>query len=187
MRPSTPDIAAPRDFRAVRRDVPGALYDPLLSAVVAVEKLKKVNAFVGFTRIDALDRIDDAAARVAPSARIAGPLGARDRGPGRGHLSAVRRGASSRAWEQQVLQSAGLGGVPQTRTAATSNGAPARQPEDIDPDSPLARPALLGDPHAVARADPRSGDVQRLRLGKPDRADLRLAGDERPRVPRRDC
>ena len=47
------------DFRAVRREVPGSLR-PLVTEVVAVEKLKKVNAFIGFTRIDALDRIDDA-------------------------------------------------------------------------------------------------------------------------------
>jgi len=59
------ELSGSRDFRAVRRDVPTAL-QPVVSAVVAVEKLKKVNAFIGFTRIDALDRIDDAAARVAP-------------------------------------------------------------------------------------------------------------------------
>ncbi|MED5801242.1 DUF1998 domain-containing protein [Gordonia sp. Z-3] len=53
------------DFRALRRDVPVALR-PAVTRVVAVEKLKKVNAFVGFTRIDALDRIDDSKSRVAP-------------------------------------------------------------------------------------------------------------------------
>ncbi|KSU60112.1 MULTISPECIES: DUF1998 domain-containing protein [Gordonia] len=53
------------DFRATRRDVPRTLR-PLVTEVVAIEKLKKVNAFVGFTRIDALDRIDDSKSRVAP-------------------------------------------------------------------------------------------------------------------------
>lgn len=53
------------DFRAVRRHVPVTL-QPIVAEVVAVEKLKKVNAFVGFTRIDALDRIDDSKSRVAP-------------------------------------------------------------------------------------------------------------------------
>lgn len=53
------------DFRALRRDVPDTLR-PLVTEVVAIEKLKKVNAFVGFTRIDALDRIDDSKSRVAP-------------------------------------------------------------------------------------------------------------------------
>ena len=58
-------LSGSRDFRALRRDVPKPL-QPTLAAVVAVERLKKVNAFLGFTRIDALDRIDDAATRVAP-------------------------------------------------------------------------------------------------------------------------
>ena len=58
-------LSGARDFRALRRDVPKRL-QPTLAAVVAVERLKKVNAFLGFTRIDALDRIDDAATRVAP-------------------------------------------------------------------------------------------------------------------------
>jgi hypothetical protein len=63
--PTYTQLSGSRDFRALRRDVPNPL-QPVVSAVVAVEKLKKVNAFIGFTRIDALDRIDDAAARVAP-------------------------------------------------------------------------------------------------------------------------
>lgn len=58
-------LSGSRDFRALRRDVPPPL-EPVLTAVAAVERLKKVNAFLGFTRIDALDRIDDAATRVAP-------------------------------------------------------------------------------------------------------------------------
>ena len=63
--PKYTQMSGSRDFRAVHRDVPVSL-QPVIAAVVAVEKLKKVNSFVGFTRIDALDRIDDAAARVAP-------------------------------------------------------------------------------------------------------------------------
>jgi hypothetical protein len=72
------------DFRAVRRDLPSDL-SSVLSAVVAVEKLKKVNAFIGFTRIDALDRIDDASARVAPLSRDGRPTwvpSTEDRGEG---------------------------------------------------------------------------------------------------------
>ncbi len=72
------------DFRAVPRSVPGALR-PVVSAVVAVEKLKKVNAFVGFTRIDALDRIDDSKRRVAPLNRNGRPAwvpATEDRGEG---------------------------------------------------------------------------------------------------------
>lgn len=60
------------DFRAVRRDVPTPLSD-VVAETVAVEKLKKVNAFIGFTRIDALDRMDDASQRVAPLTRNGRP------------------------------------------------------------------------------------------------------------------
>ncbi|GAB3523528.1 DrmB family protein [Arthrobacter monumenti] len=38
----------------------------VLSHVVAVERVKKANAFLGFTRIDALDRVGDAPNRIAP-------------------------------------------------------------------------------------------------------------------------
>lgn len=72
------------DFRAVRREVPASL-STVVRDVVAVEKLKKVNAFIGFTRIDALDRIDDAAARVAPLNRNGRPTwvpSTEDRGEG---------------------------------------------------------------------------------------------------------
>lgn len=72
------------DFRAVRRAVPESLM-PLIPEVVAVEKLKKVNAFVGFTRIDALDRIDDSKNRVAPLTRDGRPTwvpATEDRGEG---------------------------------------------------------------------------------------------------------
>ncbi|UYM05483.1 DUF1998 domain-containing protein [Solicola gregarius] len=72
------------DFRAARRDVPDLL-SGVVAATVAVEKLKKVNAFIGFTRIDALDRMDDAAERVAPLTRDGRPTwvpATEDRGEG---------------------------------------------------------------------------------------------------------
>lgn len=72
------------DFRAVRRNAPESLKS-LIPEVVAVEKLKKVNAFLGFTRIDALDRIDDSKSRVAPLTRDGRPSwvpATEDRGEG---------------------------------------------------------------------------------------------------------
>lgn len=72
------------DFRAVRRDVPEGVR-PIVDEVVSVEKLKKVNAFVGFTRIDSLDRIDDSKSRVAPLNRKGRPSwvpATEDRGEG---------------------------------------------------------------------------------------------------------
>ncbi len=91
------------DFRAVSRPLPAAL-TPVLSAVVAVEKLKKVNAFIGFTRIDALDRIDDASARVAPLTRNGRPTwvpATEDRGEG---VFLQFDEEVVAAWEAKVLQ-----------------------------------------------------------------------------------
>lgn len=39
---------------------------PVVDEVVAVDRIRKANAFIGFTRIDALDRVGDDAARIAP-------------------------------------------------------------------------------------------------------------------------
>lgn len=91
------------DFRAVKREVPPNLA-AMLTEVVAVEKLKKVNAFVGFTRIDALDRIDDSSNRVAPLNRNGRPTwvpATEDRGEGFFLHFAEEVVA---AWEQSVLE-----------------------------------------------------------------------------------
>jgi hypothetical protein len=91
------------DFRAVRREVPPTL-KPLVAAVVAVEKLKKVNAFIGFTRIDALDRIDDNKNRVAPLIRNGRPTwvpATEDRGEG---FFLELDETSVLEWEEQVLK-----------------------------------------------------------------------------------
>ena len=72
------------DFKADSRKVADEL-QPLVAGVVAVERLKKVNAFIGFTRIDAFDRIDDASDRVAPLTRNGAPTwvpATEDRGEG---------------------------------------------------------------------------------------------------------
>ena len=90
------------DFRAVRRKVPGSLR-PLVTEVVAVEKLKKVNAFLGFTRIDALDRIDDSKSRVAPLTRDGRPTwvpATEDRGEG---FFLQFDETALLAWEEEVL------------------------------------------------------------------------------------
>lgn len=91
------------DFRAVRRKVPPEL-KCIIAEVVAVEKLKKVNASIGFTRIDALDRIDDASARVAPLSRDGRPTwvpSTEDRGEG---VFLQFDESVVSAWEEQVLQ-----------------------------------------------------------------------------------
>ncbi|GAB4079959.1 DUF1998 domain-containing protein [Modestobacter muralis] len=90
------------DFKAASRKVAEEL-EPLVTGVVAVERLKKVNAFIGFTRIDAFDRIDDASDRVAPLTRTGAPAwvpATEDRGEGVFLQFDEERVA---AWEADVL------------------------------------------------------------------------------------
>jgi len=76
-----------------------------ISRVVAVNKMKKVNAALGFTRLDEMDRVSDVAARVVKLTRDGHPRwvpATEDRGEGifvQLDLDAVA------AWEQQVLSS----------------------------------------------------------------------------------
>lgn len=63
-----PQIAATSDFQ-ISDVLPPAGVGGLVAGVGAVNKLKKVNAIVGFTRIDALDRISDHKGRVVPLRR----------------------------------------------------------------------------------------------------------------------
>ena len=51
-------ISEKSDFKLVSRGTPAGLA-PIVEEVVAVERLKKVNAFIGFTRVDPEDRIGD--------------------------------------------------------------------------------------------------------------------------------
>lgn len=78
---------------------------PVTSNVVAVERVKKANAFIGFTRIDALDRIGDAPHRIAPLVQSGKPKwvpATEDRGEG----VFIRFGEDVvGAWEEGVLES----------------------------------------------------------------------------------
>lgn len=78
---------------------------PIVSEVIAVDRIRKANAFIGFTRIDALDRVGDDATRIAPISIDGRPTWApatEDRGEGvfvRFDESLVE------AWENQALDS----------------------------------------------------------------------------------
>jgi len=83
--------------------------DPSMPAgvtrVLAVERLRKVNALVGFTRIDDVDRVGDLPQRLAPltrSARPAWTVATEDRGEG---IFIQLDGAAVEAWEDKVLAS----------------------------------------------------------------------------------
>lgn len=56
-----------------------------VSRVLAVDRLRKVNALVGFTRIDEMDRVNDLTSRLVPLTRTTRPewvVGTEDRGEG---------------------------------------------------------------------------------------------------------
>jgi hypothetical protein len=79
-----PEISEKSVFKLESMGKPDGL-DPLVEKVVAVERLKKVNAFIGFTRVDAEDRIGDGEDRVVPIWREAQPTwvpATEDRGEG---------------------------------------------------------------------------------------------------------
>lgn len=81
--------------------------DPRLPApitrVLAVERLRKVNALVGFTRIDDMDRVGDLPQRLVPLTRTPHPawtVATEDRGEG---IFLQLDGAAVAAWEARVL------------------------------------------------------------------------------------
>ncbi|WES64631.1 DUF1998 domain-containing protein [Microbacter sp. GSS18] len=76
-----------------------------ISDVVAVDRIRKANAFIGFTRIDALDRVGDDATRIAPIALSGKPKwvpATEDRGEG---VFVRFDEATVEAWESGVLNS----------------------------------------------------------------------------------
>ncbi|WP_306359205.1 DUF1998 domain-containing protein [Nocardia sp. CC227C] len=80
-------------------DLPAAL-----SRVLAVESLRKVNALVGFTRVDDIERVDDLPGRLVPLARKTTPdwtVATEDRGEG---IFLQLDEASVSAWERRMLK-----------------------------------------------------------------------------------
>lgn len=75
---------------------------PQITRVLAVEKLRKVNALIGFTRIDAMDRVGDLPRRLAPLTRTARPtwtVATEDRGEG---IFLQLDDQAVASWERQV-------------------------------------------------------------------------------------
>jgi len=82
-----------------------ATLESAISDVVAVDRIRKANAFIGFTRIDALDRVGDDPARIAPIALSGKPKwvpATEDRGEG---VFIRFDEAVVDAWETDVLNS----------------------------------------------------------------------------------
>ena len=78
---------------------------PEITRVLAVERLRKVNALVGFTRIDAPDRVEDIAGRLVPLTRTRWPewtVATEDRGEG---IFLQLDESAVAAWESRMLDS----------------------------------------------------------------------------------
>jgi hypothetical protein len=90
------------DFRIKEVPVPDKLID-VVDTVAAVERLKKVNAFVGFTRVDSFDRIDDVE-RLAPISRRRPRWVPATEDHGEGIFVRLREDLVG-PWEKQVLTS----------------------------------------------------------------------------------
>lgn len=75
-----------------------------ISRVIAVNRMKKVNAVIGFTRIDEMDRVGDLATRLVKLTRTGRPAwvpATEDRGEG---VFLQLDESAVAAWEQQVLR-----------------------------------------------------------------------------------
>jgi len=98
------EISEKSEFKLRSQGTPSLLASTL-EEIVAVDRLKRVNAFIGFTRVDPEDRIGDAKERLVRISRSDTPSwvpATEDRGEGvflRFNEDAVQ------AWEQEVLAS----------------------------------------------------------------------------------
>lgn len=91
------------DFR-IREVEAHADLAPIVQTVAAVERLKKVNAFVGFTRVDSFDRVGDAPERLAPLARRSPTWVPATEDHGEGVFVRLREDVVA-PWEEKVLAS----------------------------------------------------------------------------------
>ncbi len=147
-----------------------------ISRVVAVNQMKKINAVLGFTRLDEMDRVNDLVSRLVKLTRNGRPdVGTGHRGPRRRDLPPARPRRGRRRGSSTSSRYGAVGCPPR--------GAPAqllspllRDRQARRPRHPPARAPVLAAAHAVPRADPRDGDVVRLRRCQPHRTHLRMVG-----------
>ncbi|MGW2542087.1 DrmB family protein [Kitasatospora sp. NPDC001574] len=100
-----PRVADPTSGLTLAKRQRGERLRPEITRVLAVEKLRKVNALVGFTRIDDMDRVGDLPRRLAPLTRTARPawtVATEDRGEG---IFLQLDEDKVTAWEKRVLSS----------------------------------------------------------------------------------
>jgi hypothetical protein len=112
---------------------------PEVTRVLAVEKLRKVNAIVGFTRIDAFDRVGDVPSRLVPLNRERYPkwtVATEDRGEG---IFLQLSEPEVQAWESRVL-STDLWEAHRAAHAQNFRNRFSETAEQIDPDARLKPP-----------------------------------------------
>lgn len=99
------EISEKSEFKLRSQGKPSALL-PITQEIVAVDRLKRVNAFVGFTRVDPEDHIGDSKERLVRLSRSDTPSwvpATEDRGEG---VFLRFNEDSVQAWEKEVLASA---------------------------------------------------------------------------------
>lgn len=98
------EISEKSEFKLRSQGSPSLLV-PTVEEIVAVDRLKRVNAFIGFTRVDPEDRIGDAKERLVRISRTDTPSwvpATEDRGEG---VFLRFNEDSVQAWEREVLAS----------------------------------------------------------------------------------
>ncbi|HTK62264.1 MAG TPA: DUF1998 domain-containing protein, partial [Pseudonocardia sp.] len=101
--PQGPHQEDPASGLTLTKQARGERLPATITRVLAVERLRKVNALVGFTRIDDMDRVGDLPQRLAPLARAPKPtwtVATEDRGEG---IYLQLDGDAVTAWETRVL------------------------------------------------------------------------------------
>ena len=112
---------------------------PEVMRVLAVERLRKVNALVGFTRIDDMDRVGDLPQRLAPLARAPRPawtVATEDRGEGI-FLQLDEQAVAS--WEKQIAAT-GLWNAHREAHRRNFYRRFSETAENVDPDTRLKPP-----------------------------------------------
>ncbi|MFD0382408.1 DrmB family protein [Streptomyces stramineus] len=110
----------------------GEQLQPEITRVLAVEKLRKVNALVGFTRIDDMDRVGDLPRRLVPShAPLDRPGPWRPRTAGKASSSSSTRTPSRPG--RSTYWTPTCGRPTARRTAGTSSGGSPRRPARSTP------------------------------------------------------
>ncbi|WP_278266144.1 DUF1998 domain-containing protein [Nocardia sp. AG03] len=111
-----------------------------LSRVLAVESLRKVNALVGFTRIDEIERVDDLPDRMVPLARSNRPtwtVATEDRGEG---IFLQFDEMTIDTWEQRVLKSGLWAALRAAHARNFYNRYSETAAKDLEPDDRLRPP-----------------------------------------------